>query len=347
MGKTFSDVRTDFCDHLSTEQRRTLDAWEGRLIDLGCSKLHLGIALLPSDPSVEDYVLAGNYAWEWLLARGYRWPLVGTVVLSPEELCWHFHWIHLASRMPGRSRLDLIREALRAAGFHDVQITGTGRGSKRSKRDARRYLAKNIALHPDFAARFAIFRRAVPGDPLPGEDVTRRILTAQTDPYVPVPAPAPATSPSKAARLKNLSESRIWPLTFERTTRCLVTPTVKGRTILVVKSIYHFRDEAGQSVRWGPTESVAPLRGADGRKHPLIRGLLYLIPARQRLGGLGARLSRWACPWFRLEEQPAETQAAHGDPGRPCFQDPAVDAVEDARPWWRRPEAAAEATWPA
>ena len=62
MGKTFSDVRTDFCDHLSTEQRRTLDAWEGRLIDRGCSKLHLGTAHLPGNPSVEDYVLAVNYA---------------------------------------------------------------------------------------------------------------------------------------------------------------------------------------------------------------------------------------------------------------------------------------------
>lgn len=345
VGKSFSDVRTDFYDDLTPEQRQTLAAWEERLTDRGCSKRHLGTAHLPGDPSVEDYVLAVNYAWEWLLARGHRWPLVGAVVLSPEELCWHFHWIHLASRMPSRSQLDLIREALRAAGFHDVQITGTGRGSKKEKRDARTYLAKNIAEHPDFAAPFAIFRRSVPGDPLPGEEVTRRILTAQTDPYVPLPAPVSADSPSKAAQL-NLSKPSVWPLTFDRTSSCLVTATVKGRTLLLAKYIYHFCDETGQSVRWGPTESAAPVRGADGRKHPLIPGLLYLMPARQRIGGPGVRLSRWGCPWFRLEQQPAETQAAPGDPARRCFQDPAVDAVEEATPLCR-PEAAAAATWSA
>ena len=340
MGKTFSDVRTDFCDHLSAEQRRTLDAWEKKLIDRGGSKLHLGTAHLPREPSAEDYVLALNYAWEWLRTRGYRWPLVGAVVSSPEELCWHLHWIHLASRMPGRSQLDLIREALRAAGFHDVQITGTGRGSKREKRDARRYLAKNIAEHPVSTAPFAIFRRNVPGDPLPGEDVTREILTAQTDPYVPVPAPVPADSPSKAAQ-RNLSEPRVWPLTLDSITPCNVTATVKGRTILLVKYVYHFRDETDGAVRWGPTESEQPLRGADGRKHVLKPGLLYLLPARKRLGGWGVRLSRWGSPWFRLEEQPPETQAVHEDPGHLYLQDPAVDRVDDESNF-RRPAPVSE-----
>jgi hypothetical protein len=136
--------------------------------------------------------------------------MIGFVVKSPpkpekrRDGRWHVHIVEITDRLPSRLQRELIREALRRAGFSDVRLDDLTLSSSdlawwKPREEAKdnghegfgRYAAKNAAEH-DSETPFAVYRTSnVPGPELPGEDVTREILRAAKASAPKADAPSP------------------------------------------------------------------------------------------------------------------------------------------------------------